>query len=255
MTYQLTCIVAEDVTYQRELYSKYATECGLKVISSTAYGSRLVELCLKLKPDILFLDIGLERTDGITACKELLKKGFRAQIVIVSESTDPKHILTCMNELNASTYLTKPFFLEQFQRAVDKAALNINSLYLLHQVQGESLHLIRVQTMYKVQTLNENTILYKKKAKHRSVYIYLINGEMVTSSTPIKKILEQSSGSLFIPHRGYLANIQHIIKISADEWIEGNYEITLRQTHEKIPLTRRNYSHFIQAKQEIRLET
>ncbi|MBA4138112.1 MAG: DNA-binding response regulator [Opitutus sp.] len=65
-----------------------------------------VELCAKLKPDVVLLDLRLPDSPGIAACRELLKRTPQARVLILTSSTDERNVQQAITA-GACGYLLK----------------------------------------------------------------------------------------------------------------------------------------------------
>ncbi|MDR2168363.1 MAG: response regulator [Clostridiales bacterium] len=74
----------------------------------------------KLEPDIVFLDINMPDTDGITAVKKIMKQDPNAKIIMCTAASDREIVQECM-AAGASGYILKPPDPEKVREAVEKA--------------------------------------------------------------------------------------------------------------------------------------
>jgi DNA-binding NarL/FixJ family response regulator len=77
-------VVAEDMLMFRELIVKVCREAGHEVVGATGSGAAAVELCRRLQPDILVLDLVLDEMDGCAAMEELARRGPPPQVLLIS---------------------------------------------------------------------------------------------------------------------------------------------------------------------------
>jgi DNA-binding LytR/AlgR family response regulator len=244
---KFTCIIAEDQNIHKILLIDLSTKLGLTVLDCVQSGYSLIESAQKHKPDIIITDIGLERIDGLTACKTIFDKGFHAKVIIISGSSEPKHYNTSY-DLDSVDYLVKPITLERFERAITKAKKRIIQQQLLDQLQQNNQNMITVKHKYRDMHINEKEIIFIEKLEKRLFLIYMTNGLVLETSTNLSQLKQQASNNFFYPHRSFLTNIIHIKAVIPDAEIEGNYEIIFPQIQRKIPLTRRNFADYITSK-------
>jgi DNA-binding LytR/AlgR family response regulator len=247
MNKKFTCIIAEDQNIHKILLIDLSTKLGLTVVDCVQSGSGLIESAQKHNPDIIITDIGLERLDGLSACRTIMDKGLHAKIIIISGSSEPKHY-NLSYDLDSVDYLIKPITLERFERAVTKARKRIIQQQLLDEMQQTNQNMVVVKHKYRDMHINENEILFIEKLEKRLFVIYMTNGLALETSTNLLQLKQQVSNKIFYPHRSFLANVIHIKAVIPDQEIEGNYEIIFPQAQRKIPLTRRNFADYIMAK-------
>ncbi len=86
-------LVVEDFApIRREICSILATGAGLQVIGETADGLEAVQLAVELKPDLILLDIGLPRLNGLKAAQRILTLVPQTRIIFVSQESSPEVI-------------------------------------------------------------------------------------------------------------------------------------------------------------------
>jgi two-component system response regulator LytT len=236
-------IIAEDDIHQMSLLKMYASELGLVVVSTVSSGVRLVEEAKIHKPDIVLLDIGLKKKDGITAFKEILEAGIHPELIFVTGSLDPQHILAGF-EFDSVDYLTKPVQEARFNRAIKKAKEAIYAKKLLQAaVEPENIKWVVLKQNYRDVTIAENQIIFvaKDKLARNKYNVHLKDRTILETSTQLKDIKEMCSDNLVYSHRSYLVNVLYITSIQPDGLFSKNYNISLEYTDEKVPLTKKNY--------------
>ncbi len=67
--------------------------------------------------DVIFLDVYMDKTDGITAAKKLTESGFNGSIIFCTTSKD--HAIAGF-ELDADDYLLKPYTYERFLKSAGR---------------------------------------------------------------------------------------------------------------------------------------
>lgn len=235
-------LIAEDDIHQMSLLKMYASEMDLIVVSTVSSGVRLVEEAKIHKPDILLLDIGLKKMDGITAYKKILESGIRPELIFVTGSLDPKHLLAGF-ELDSVDYLTKPVQKQRFERAINKAKEAIYTKKLLSVVEPDNINWVVLKQNYRDVTIAENQIVFvaKNKLSRNKYNVHLKDRTVLETSTQLKEIKEMCSDNLVYSHRSYLVNVLYIVSIQPDGLFSRGYNITLEHTDQKIPLTKKNY--------------
>ncbi|WP_433709016.1 LytR/AlgR family response regulator transcription factor [Paenibacillus illinoisensis] len=235
-------LIAEDDLRQMSLLKKYLEEMDLIIVSCVSSGIRLIEETKFHKPDIVLLDIGLKKMDGITAFKEVLHTGIQPQIIFVTGSIRPEHLLAGF-EFESVDYITKPVNENRFKKAVNRAKERIYAKKLIDAEVAEAINWVVLKQNYRDVTIAENQIIFVEKDKHhRNKYIvHLKDGTVVETSTQLKEIKEMCSPNLVYSHRSYLINILYITAIQPDGMFPKNYNVSLDYTSEKVPLTKKNY--------------
>ncbi|EST10272.1 response regulator [Sporolactobacillus laevolacticus] len=78
----------------------------IKVIGEADNGRDAIDLVLKLKPDIVLMDLVMEEMDGIEATKRIVEKWPDAKIIIVTSFLDDDKVYPAI-EAGATSYLLK----------------------------------------------------------------------------------------------------------------------------------------------------
>jgi DNA-binding response OmpR family regulator len=100
-----TIFLVEDDIRLSELVSRYLESNGYRVTIANL-DREVVEQVQHSMPDLLILDLGLPRQDGLAICKQL-RPGYRNPILILTaRNSDIDHVLGL--ELGADDYVIKP---------------------------------------------------------------------------------------------------------------------------------------------------
>lgn len=115
------CVIADDEPIARDIIQNYCNHLPvLKVVGSCSNALEAKAVLQKEKVDILFLDINMPVLDGISFLKTL-----RNPPQVIFTTAYKEYALNAF-DLAAVDYLLKPFSLERFIIAVDKAIEKIN---------------------------------------------------------------------------------------------------------------------------------
>ncbi len=101
-------IVVDDVGMIRNHLRKAAEAAGCKVIGEAQDGDEAVSLSQALKPDLILMDIIMNRMDGITALREIKKFLPETKIIMVSSYAKPSNVIDSMR-FGAANFVIKPF--------------------------------------------------------------------------------------------------------------------------------------------------
>jgi len=118
----VNCLVADDEPIAREIILNYCTHLPmLTVIASCSNALEAKAVMQSQRVDILFLDINMPVLDGISFLKTVQQ--YKPQVIF---TTAYKEYAVNAFDLSAVDYLLKPFSLERFIVAVDKALERLN---------------------------------------------------------------------------------------------------------------------------------
>lgn len=118
----VNCLVADDEPIAREIIEGYCTHLPmLTVIASCSNALEAKAVMQAQRVDILFLDINMPILDGISFLKTVQQ--YKPQVIF---TTAYKEYAVDAFDLSAADYLLKPFSLQRFIVAVDKALERLN---------------------------------------------------------------------------------------------------------------------------------
>jgi NarL family two-component system response regulator LiaR len=78
----------------------------LKVIAEARNGKEAVDITLKLRPDLVIMDVNMPVLNGLEATRKIISKYPDTEILIVTVHEDKEHVLSLL-QAGASGYLTK----------------------------------------------------------------------------------------------------------------------------------------------------
>jgi DNA-binding NarL/FixJ family response regulator len=117
----LTVVVADDHALFRRGLVRVLKEIGMEVVGEAADGSRAVELCSELEPDVVVMDLRMPRMSGIDATRRIMDAGLRTQVAVLTVSADESEVIDALL-VGASGYLLKDADADEIATAVRAAA-------------------------------------------------------------------------------------------------------------------------------------
>jgi CheY-like chemotaxis protein len=113
-------LVTDDHEDTRSLISTILELCGCAVIEASD-GEEAVRLAESATPDLILMDAGLPRVDGIDATRRIRRMGQtgRVPIVFVSGHAEPSYRVVAL-EAGCDEYLVKPFRMKQLRGVLEK---------------------------------------------------------------------------------------------------------------------------------------
>src|SRR5512138_99774 len=103
-------------------------EHDVEIIGEAASASEAIEATLRLKPDVILMDIGLPDLSGIDATREIKKRAAEVAIVALTIHEDEEYFFK-MLEAGASGYVPKRAAPEELLTAIRAAAVGEVYLY------------------------------------------------------------------------------------------------------------------------------
>ncbi len=114
----ITAIVVDDDKNIVNFFSEYLELKGINVIGKGYDGKEAVDLYVTLRPDIVFLDVMMDRFDGLYALEEIKKIDHYANVIMVTaDLRQDTHVK--LTNLNASAIIFKPFEIDAVMHAIN----------------------------------------------------------------------------------------------------------------------------------------
>ncbi len=124
MTNKLTLLCVEDDTEALEdvvyLLKRYFYK-----IYTASNGEEALELYNKYNPDMLLLDINIPKINGLEVAKQIRNNDNTTPIVFLTAHSDKDKLLTAI-ELQVSSYIIKPFKIEELKKTIFKVIEKID---------------------------------------------------------------------------------------------------------------------------------
>ena len=115
-------LVADDHPVVRDgLSGMFAADPGFEVLGEAGDGAEAVRLAQALHPDVILMDLRMPGMDGLTAIKELAKRGLAARVLVLTTYDTDSYVLPAI-EAGATGYLLKDAPRAELLRAVRAAA-------------------------------------------------------------------------------------------------------------------------------------
>ena len=118
----ITLLIVDDHPVVRDgLRGMFTADPRFEVLGEAGDGAEAIAAGEKLRPDVILMDLRMPRTDGVTAIKELAKRGVPARILVLTTYDTDSDVLPAI-EAGATGYLLKDSPREELFRAVEAAA-------------------------------------------------------------------------------------------------------------------------------------
>lgn len=183
-------------------------------------------LLQKVVYDIYFLDIQMEKINGIEVARKLRELNEESIIVFISGA---KEYVFEAFDVAAMHYLVKPVDDGKLQEVLERAKKEVGRR------QGRKSRQIFIKTRNKNITLNIADILYFEN-EMRKIVAHTINGEI--SFYGVMAEMEKEMGTEFCRcHRGYLVNLSYVTEYDIENIMLANGE--------KIYLSKDRYHDFV----------
>jgi two-component system LytT family response regulator len=242
----IRAIIIDDESLARDLLRDYIREVGgIEIVAECSDGFAGLKAIQEFDPQLIFLDIQMPKLTGFELIELLDKK----PEIIFSTAFDQFAIKAF--ELNAVDYLLKPFSLERFSEAVDKASKRIQSeksnnetdsaLDKLKEHLNESdgiISRIVAKTRNTIVVLPVQQINYIE-SQDDYVMIYVNGAHYLKQKTLNYYETHLDPKDFLRVHRSYMVRLDQISKIEPYE--KTTYMLILK-SGEKVPVSRSGYS-------------
>ncbi|WP_085506385.1 response regulator transcription factor [Thalassobacillus devorans] len=111
-------LFADDHEMVRIGVSAYlSAQADIDVVAEADDGGEAVDLALRLKPDVILMDLVMKEMDGIEATREIIAGWPEAKIIIVTSFIDDEKVYPAL-EAGATSYLLKTSKAEEIASAI-----------------------------------------------------------------------------------------------------------------------------------------
>lgn len=223
----IRCLIVDDEPIAREIVASYCAHVPALEVAGTCDNALDAKRMLQQMPiDILFLDIQMPVLDGLNLLK-IIKRP--PQVIFTTAFKE--HAVTAF-DLAACDYLLKPFSLERFIVAVDKALERLSGI---HEAQGNAVVTMPagsafVRTDGKIYKIDFDDILYAEANGNYTRVVTLRNTLLPNMSfTAFEKLVPDH---VFLRvHRSFIVNRTHITLIEGNRVFVRDKEIPIGSSY------------------------
>ena len=220
----LNCLIIDDEPIARKLLQEYIEETDFLKLAGTAENPvKATGLLNDLDIDLIFLDVNMPKMNGF----QFLRSVNNLPMVIMTTAYG-QYALDGF-EMAVVDYLVKPFSLDRFIKASQKA-LKLKTLEDKQQPNDTSTdEYFFVKCDNKIERVNYTDLVYVE-AMANYVTLYTTNKKLVVYLT-IKGIQEKLPADKFLQvHKSYIVNIDKISNIEGNMLDVGLVKITVGQS-------------------------
>ncbi|HXS38035.1 MAG TPA: LytTR family DNA-binding domain-containing protein [Flavipsychrobacter sp.] len=216
----LNCIIIDDEPMARKLLQEYIEETDFLTLVGTAENPlKVTSLLNKFEVDLIFLDINMPKINGL----DFLRSAKNLPMVIMTTAYG-QYALDGF-EMSVVDYLVKPFSLDRFLKAAQKA---LELKLLRHKKVSEKSdgEYFYVKCNNRIEKIMYNDLIYVE-AMANYITLYTTKGKLIAYLT-IKGILEQLPSEFFLQvHKSYIVNINNIKAIEGNVLHLGDNRISI----------------------------
>jgi DNA-binding LytR/AlgR family response regulator len=222
---KINCLIVDDEPIAREIIKTY---CGyldsLQIIGMCGNALEAKTILQQQKVDILFLDINMPVIDGISFLKTLKK-----QPQVIFTTAYKEHAVDAF-DLAACDYLLKPFSMERFIIAIDKALEKLETQPVQEMNEAKTDDFIFVKTGDKIFKIQNDELLYAE-ANGNYTKIVTTQNTLLPAMT-FSNFEELLNPSLFLRvHRSFIINKAKISHIEGNRVFINSHEIPIGSSY------------------------
>jgi two-component system LytT family response regulator len=241
----IRAVIVDDEDLARGLVREFLSEEeDIEIVADCTNGFEAVKAISELKPDLLFLDVQMPKLDGF----EVLElSGAPVEVIFVTAYDQ-----FAMKAFDAAAvdYLLKPFSIERFRVALDRArnrlrekqrtAVDPTTLKAASRKPDEFAQRIVVKDGSRVHVIPVEKLDY---AEVQDDYVGLRSAGRTYLKQQSMASLEASldPGRFLRIHRAYLVNIEKIAKIDQDM---AGARVAVLADGSEVPVSRSGYARF-----------
>src|SRR5437016_13436865 len=121
MSEPIRVLIAEDHAGLGEgLRSFLELQDGIEIVGDAADGAEAVELAVRLRPAVVFMDLVMPKLDGVEAMRELRERVPETRVIILTSYIDDERLLPAVRA-GAAGYLLKNAEPQELARAIRAA--------------------------------------------------------------------------------------------------------------------------------------
>jgi DNA-binding LytR/AlgR family response regulator len=222
------CLIVDDEPVAREIVQNYCNHLPfLKVLGCCGNALEAKSALQKQEIDILFLDINMPVLDGIAFLKTLTKPP------LVIFTTAYKEYALNAFDLSACDYLLKPFSLDRFIIAVDKATERLDKKEApVHKAAEKREDFFFIKSNGKIIKIQYDDMFF---AEAQGNYIKIVSSDHITlvnmTFAGFEDLLPKNA---FIRiHRSYIINKSKISHIEGNAVFIGKTEIPIGSNYKE----------------------
>jgi len=223
----IPCLIVDDEPIARDIVQSYCSHLlYLQVVASCGNALEARRVLQTQKIAILFLDINMPVMDGLSFLKTLK---YQPQVIF---TTAYKEYAVDAFDLVACDYLLKPFSLDRFIVAVDKALEKINATPLQEPAPAAGNDFIFIKTDGKIFKVQYDDLLFAEASGN---YIKIVtNQQTLLPAMTFSSFEEQLPRQLFLRvHRSFIINKAKINHVEGNRVFINQTEIPIGQNYKE----------------------
>jgi two-component system chemotaxis response regulator CheY len=116
----LRLLVVDDAPFIREVVRHIVDVNGIELVGEAIDGEEAVEFALRLKPDVILMDIIMPKKNGIEATTEILAKMPNIKVIAFSTANQESLVMRALTA-GCCNFLVKPFKSDELLEIIRKS--------------------------------------------------------------------------------------------------------------------------------------
>src|SRR5437773_2858611 len=117
---KINLLVADDHAVVREGVATILKGSEIQVIAEAETGNQAIEQAMKMKPDVVLLDVRMPDTDGLEALERILDRSPQTKVIIFTGHENPTYTARAV-ALGAADFLMKGATKDEIVNAIKRA--------------------------------------------------------------------------------------------------------------------------------------
>src|SRR4030095_9121768 len=117
---KIKLLVADDHAVVREGVASILKGSDIQVVAEASTGNQAIEQAMKLKPDVVLLDVRMPDTDGLEALERITDRSPRTKVVMFPGPENPTYVARAV-ALGAAGFIMKGATQEEIVNAINRA--------------------------------------------------------------------------------------------------------------------------------------
>ncbi len=225
-------IVDDEPFIRDELKYFLSKHDDVETVGETGHGDEALELVTTLKPDVVFLDIELQYTNGISIARRLNEMDNPPAIVFAT-AYDKYAVLGY--EIDVVDYILKPFSEARIAKTISKLKTKPQGVNETVSASVDRLGKICVSKDDKLYIKSIEDIVFFE-AQNKSVKVICDGGEFACQYT-LKELEEWLPQDNFVRvHKSFIVNLDHIEEIVP--WFNYTIKLTMKDRDDEVIVNR-----------------
>ncbi len=116
----IKALIADDDEITRVLLRSMLRQNHIEVVGEARNGTDAQALCGKFRPDVLFLDINMPKTNGMDALKTIKASHPQIAVIMISSDATLKNVKEACS-VGADNFIVKPFSQAKIMDAIARS--------------------------------------------------------------------------------------------------------------------------------------